>query len=309
MKVTILGGTGFIGRELTRQMSALGWRVTIPSRSPKRNEGLFPPDTPVTFVQWDAVSASELAGIIEGSDALVNLVGESIAARRWTSEQKARILNSRLRAGAAVTQAFRQAQHPPGALIQASAIGFYGPRGDETLDEGSPPSTPGSSFLSDTARAWEASTLEVESMGARRVIARTGVVLDKNGGALDKMMLPFRFFMGGPVGDGKQWLSWIHRKDEAAAIIHLLRNTECSGVYNLTAPHPLTNRDFCKALGQVLHRPCLVPAPAFGLRLALGEMARELLLTGQRVLPIRLAQSGFSFTYEHALDALQAIVT
>ncbi len=305
MHVIILGGTGFIGRELIRQMLALGWSVTVPSRSPQRYAGLFGSSDKADFAPWDAVSGAALAGIIEGADAVVNLVGEGIAARRWTPAQKQRIVDSRLRAGAAVSEALRMARKRPGLLVQASAVGLYGPRGDEFIDEDVAPPAPGVSFLADTARAWEASTLEAEELGLRRVIIRTGMVLDKGGGALEKLVLPFRLFLGGPVGSGKQWMSWIHRKDEAAAVIHLMREEDCSGAYNLTAPNPVTNLEFCRALGRALRRPCLLPAPAVAVRLALGEMARELILGGQRVLPKRLQQSGFSFQYEQVDHALR----
>lgn len=308
MHVIILGGTGFIGRELIRQMLALGWRVTVPSRSPQRHAGLFDSTPKVDFAPWDARSGSTLAGIIEGADAVVNLVGESIAARRWTPAQKQRIVDSRLRAGAAVLEALRMADKRPGLLVQASAVGLYGPRGDEYIDEDAAPPAPGVSFLADTARAWEASTLEAEQLGLRRVIIRTGMVLDKGGGALEKLVLPFRLFLGGPVGSGKQWMSWIHRKDEAAAVIHLMRGEDCSGAYNLTAPNPVTNLEFCRALGRALRRPCLLPAPAAAVRLALGEMARELVLRGQRVVPKRLQQGGFIFQYEHIDNALKESV-
>ncbi len=305
MQVIILGGTGFIGRELIHQMLALGWSVTVPSRSPERYAGLFGSKDPVRFAPWDAVSGIALADILEGSDAVVNLAGESIAARRWTAAQKERILDSRLRAGAAIREALGTMARKPSLLVQASAIGFYGSRGDEILDENSAPPTPSVSFLADTARAWEASTLAAEELGLRRVVIRTGMVLDKGGGALEKLVTPFKFFLGGPVGSGKQWMSWIHRKDEAAAVIHLMRDTDCAGVYNLTAPTPVTNLEFCRALGRVLRRPCLLPAPAAALRLALGEMARELVLTGQRVLPKRLQQSGFRFHYTNIGEALR----
>lgn len=308
MHVIILGGTGFIGRELIRQMLALGWRVTVPSRSPQRYAGLFDSSPKVDFAPWDAVSGAALAAILEGADAVVNLVGEGIAARRWTPAQKQRIVDSRLRAGAAVREALRMTRQRPGLLVQASAVGLYGPRGDEFIDEDSPPPAPGVSFLADTARAWEASTLEAEELGLRRVIIRTGMVLDKGGGALEKLVLPFRLFLGGPVGSGKQWMSWIHRKDEAAAVIHLMRGEDCSGPYNLTAPNPVTNLEFCRALGRALRRPCLLPAPAAVVRLALGEMARELVLSGQRVLPRRLLQSGFSFQYDYIDIALKESV-
>ncbi len=308
MKAVILGGTGFIGQELIRAMECKKWDVVIPSRSPERHKGLFDIRGSVEFVRWDAVNGSSLAPIISGKDAVINLVGENIAAQRWTPEQKTKIRESRLQAGAAVVQAFAEAAQPPKVLLQASAVGYYGGRGDEPLTEEDAPPAPGQSFLADVARDWEASTAEVERRGVRRVVVRTGVVLDAGGGALEKMLLPFKFFVGGPVGGGRQWMSWIHRRDEAKAMLHVIQNESCRGAFNFTAPQAVTNREFARTLGEVLHRPGFVPTPGLPLRLALGEMAEELLLKGQRVLPKKLEASGYEFVFPELRSALREIL-
>lgn len=308
MKAVILGGSGFIGRELTRVLLRKKWQVTIPSRSPQKYSGMFEGYGQVDFAAWDAKDPAALAGIINNSDALVNLVGENIAAGRWTEEQKTRIRQSRVQAGEAVTAAVRQAQKPPEVLLQGSAVGYYGPRGDEEMSEDAQPLPQGQSFLCDVAREWEASTKEVEDMGLRRVLVRTGLVVDVEGGALEKMILPFRFFVGGPVGSGRQWMSWIHRRDEVGAMVHCIEHTECRGAYNFTAPQPLTNKEFCRVLAHELNRPCWLPAPSFALKTLLGEMAEELLLGGQKAPPKRLLESGYKFIFPDLGSALHDIV-
>ena len=308
MRVIVAGGTGFIGSELTRRLVGAGHEVALPSRDPERSVrrlyggGKVPPG--VSFEAWDGQDPARLAAIMENARAVVNLVGENIAARRWSAEQKQRIVESRVNAGKAVVQALGRVTGKPEVLVQASATGYYGDRGDEVLREDAPP---GAGFLAETCKAWEASTQEAEAMGVRRVVIRTSVVLDR-GGALAKMLPPYRFFLGGPMGGGRQWFSWIHRRDEAGAILWLLENTAASGPYNLAAPHPLTNKEFCRVLGKSLGRPCWLPAPGFALKLALGDMARELLLFGQRVVPDRLEREGFSFEYPEAGRALAAIL-
>lgn len=308
MQVLITGGTGFIGAELARQLIGAGHGVLLPCRNPARAQArLFgggeKPAT-VDLASWDGRDAQALAGLMRGAGAVVNLLGENIVARRWSADQMRRIRDSRVVAGRAVVDAFRAADERPGVLVQASATGFYGDRGDEILDEAA---APGKGFLAETCLAWEASTKEVEDLGVRRAVVRTGVVLGR-GGALEKMIAPFRFFLGGPLGSGKQWMSWIHLADEVAAIKWLVERPEAAGVYNLTAPNPLTNKEFCRALGKALRRPCLMPAPGFALKLALGRMAEELLLFGQRVLPARLTSQGFGFAFARADQALQDIL-
>lgn len=308
MKAVILGGSGFIGRELTRTMLRKGWHVVIPSRSPQKYQGMFSSYGDVDFATWDAKTPKDLAEIISGADALVNLVGENIAAGRWSDEQKARIRNSRVDAGKAVIQALEQTNKAPGVLLQGSAVGYYGTRGNEELDENSESLPAGQSFLADTARDWEASTQQAEDMGIRRVVVRTGLVLDAEGGALEKMITPFKFFLGGPVGSGRQWMPWIHRRDEVGAMVHCIEQDSCSGAYNFTSPQPVRNKEFCSELAKALGRPCWLPAPAFALKALLGEMAEELLLGGQKALPQRLLESGYPFIFPDLGQALRDIV-
>ncbi|MGE4299286.1 MAG: TIGR01777 family oxidoreductase [Desulfovibrionaceae bacterium] len=304
MRTVIIGGTGFIGQALARLLHDSGHQVVVPARDPGRCGRMLPHGA--VCVPWEpATPHARWVALTDGADALVNLAGEGIAARRWTPEQKQRILGSRLDAGGAATEAVRLVAHKPRVLIQASAIGYYGDRGDAMLDE---TAAPGTGFLADTAQAWEASTASVEAMGVRRAVIRTGVVLGAGGGALANFLTPFRLFAGGPLGPGTQWMSWIHLHDQCAAIAHLIHAPGASGVFNLTAPEPVTMRGFCKELGAALRRPSWLPAPAFALRLALGEMADELILASQRVVPARLRASGFTFTYPGLAQALRQAV-
>ncbi|MBN8219074.1 MAG: TIGR01777 family oxidoreductase, partial [Spirochaetes bacterium] len=246
--------------------------------------------------------------LVDGAEAVVNLAGESIAGeslgaialRRWTRGVKNRILQSRLDAGRAVTEAISAARVKPRTLLQASAIGYYGSRGDGELTEAS---GPGDGFTAQVCRAWEASTQAVEGLGVRRAVLRTGVVLAPEGGVLPLMALPFRFFAGGPLGDGRQFLPWIHLADEVAAIRHLLESPDASGPYNLSSPQPVSNDVFSRTLGHALHRPSCLRTPALLLRAALGEKS-EIVLASVRVLPRRLLDDGFTFAYPDPQGAL-----
>jgi uncharacterized protein (TIGR01777 family) len=314
MRVVLLGGSGFIGGALTALLLEHGCDVVVTTRSPSRESGVFRKAdgaaATLSHAQWDNASPAGWLEALDGAKACVNLVGENIAAGRWTSERKQRILGSRLNAGRLVCEAVAAVSTKPEVLIQASAIGVYGLQGDELLTEDGPAPAPlKPSFLADVAKTWEASTLPVEQSGVRRVIARTGVVLGRGGGALEKMLPAFRMFAGGPLGDGKQWLSWIHLRDVVRAMLHLIETPSCQGAYNLTAPTPVPMREFSQILGKILHRPSWLSVPAFNLRLALGEMADELLLNGQRVAPQRLLDSGFHFEFPLLEDALRDLLT
>jgi uncharacterized protein (TIGR01777 family) len=301
MRIIITGGTGLIGRALTDDLAQDGHQVIILTRSPGRDIAL--PDG-VCFEGWDARTAEGWGSLAEGVDAIINLAGESIAAGRWTDARKHRILESRVNAGHAVVQAVQAARDKPRVVIQSSAVGYYGPCGDQEIDEDA---SPGNDFLAQTAIKWEASTTAVEDVGVRRAIVRTGVVLSPDGGALPRLMLPFKFFAGGSLGDGRQWFPWIHIADEVAAIRFLIENQEASGAFNLTAPNPFTNADFGQVLGKVLGKPALMPAPAFAMRLAFGEMA-TVLLDGQRAIPRRLLDLGFDFSFPEAESALRDLL-
>lgn len=307
MRVIITGGTGLIGRALVESLVADGHEAIVLSRSPEKTEG-FP--SSVQVVGWDARTTEGWGELVNGVDAIVNLAGESIAGKnplagRWTPERKRRIRESRVQAGQAVVQAIDAAEHKPGVLIQSSAVGYYGPSSNEVITE---QSAAGDDFLASVCQDWEAATAPVESMGVRRVVLRTGVVLSMEGGALPLMMLPFRFVIaGGPMGDGKQWVSWIHLQDEIRAIRFLLENKSAQGVYNLSTPNPLQNADFNRAIGRVMKRPAIMPAPGFALKAVLGEMATTV-LDGQRVAPTRLQEAGFEFEYTDAESALRDLL-
>lgn len=299
--VLITGGTGLIGQALAASLTDDGHEVIVLSRNPTRTSGL--PDG-VRVEHWDAHTAEGWGHLIDDVDAIINLAGENIAAGRWTAKRRRRIIESRLNAGQAVVQAVKLAAHKPRVVIQASGIGYYGSCGNEEMAEGAPA---GKDFLAQLAIDWEASTAQVESWGVRRAIIRTGVVLSSRGGALPKMLLPFRLFVGGRLGSGQQWLPWIHIADEVGAICLLIDNGSASGPFNLTAPNPLTNTDFGRIVGKQLRRPAFMPVPSFVLRFLFGDMA-TLFLYGQRAVPQRLMQLGFTFKFPNIDSALQDIL-
>jgi uncharacterized protein (TIGR01777 family) len=302
-RVIITGGTGFIGRPLSLRLIHEGFDVVCLTRnaSAAKNRGR----DRIKFVEWDGESAAGWSDYAEGAAAIINLAGESIGSGRWTEEKKRRILQSRMNAGKAVVEAIRSVNRKPEVLIQASAIGIYGNRGNEILDESS---GPGERFLADVARKWEESTRDIEALGVRRVVIRSGIVLGSSGGALSRLLLPYRFFVGGPLGSKKQWMSWIHIEDEIGSILFLIRRQALHGVFNLTAPQPLQNKTFNRILGKILNRPSWLPVPSFLLKLFLGKMAEETILTSQRVLPTRLEETGFKFVFPELTEALADIL-
>ncbi len=302
MRVLITGGTGLIGRRLTEDLLQDGHEVVVLSRRPEAHQATMPAD--VRLVRWDGRTPEGWGALVNEVDAVVNLAGENIAAGRWTAARKQRIRESRVNAGRALVAALEAAHTRPRVLVQASAVGYYGPRGDEVLTEEAPP---GEDFLARVAVEWEASTAPVEKMGVRRVIIRTGVVLTPEGGALRRMLLPFKLGLGGPMGNGRQWFPWIHIADEVGAIRFLIENEHTSGPYNLTAPNPVRNVAFARALGRVLRRPAILPVPAFTLRLLFGEMA-TVVLDGQRALPKRLLEAGYTFRFVEVESALRDLL-
>lgn len=302
MRVIIAGGTGLIGRALARDLAADGHELIVLSRRPERPVAGLPAG--LRLVGWDARSAAGWGDWVEGAGAVVNLAGESIGEGRWSAARKARIRESRVRAGQAVAEAIAAATAKPGVLVQASAVGYYGTTGEAWLDEDAPA---GEGFLASVCRDWEASTAGVEALGVRRVITRTGIVLSPEGGALPRMLLPFRLFAGGPIGTGRQRMPWIHLDDVVGAIRFLIATPEARGAINLSAPEPSTNAEFGRVLGRVLGRPAWLPAPAFALKLALGEQA-EIVLEGQRTSAAKLLGLGYRFRYEQLEPALRAIL-
>lgn len=292
-RILIAGGTGLLGRALARRLTESGREVVLLSRSAsgKAAEGELPPGCRLAV--WDGRTAQGWGELASGAEAIVNLAGESIAGGRWSRERKARILDSRLQSTGALVAAIAQAKRPPRVLLQGSAVGYYGDRADELLPE---EAVAGGGFLGETARAWEAASAPAESFGVRRVLARTGVVLAREGGAFPKMALPFRLGAGAVLGSGEQWMPWIHLVDEIAALEFLIGNEAAHGAVNLAAPAPVTQAEFSRALARTLHRPLLARAPAWTLRAVLGEMA-DLVLASQRVVPQRLLELGFRFRY------------
>jgi uncharacterized protein (TIGR01777 family) len=292
-----------IGRALANSLAKDNHEVIVLSRNPNKTGGL---EKGVRVEQWDARSAQGWGALADGAGAIVNLAGESIAGEgfppsRWTPERKKRILESRLNAGKAVVEAIKAASNKPSVLIQSSAVGYYGTHGDEDITEDRPA---GSDFLADTCKQWEACTAEVETMGVRRVVIRSGLVLSSKGGVLPMMALPFRLFVGGPIGGGKQQIPWIHLHDEIRAIRYLIDTPNASGAFNLSAPAPLSNAGFSKALGRALGRPSFFPTPGFAFRIAFGELSM-LLLEGQRAVPKHLQDIGFQFHHPEAEGALR----
>lgn len=299
MKIVVTGATGFVGRPLVRALLARGHEVIAWTRDPARARIHLPALCAVE--SWDAHGATDPAKL-GGVDAVLHLAGESVAGSRWTKERKHEILASRVDSSRSLVDAM-QALPPAGrprALIAASAIGYYGDRGDELLNESSPA---GEGFLADVCRAWEDEVGRAATLGVRTVSIRVGVVLGRDGGALQAMLPPFRLGGGGRVGSGRQWMSWIHLDDLVALFVHALENEQLAGIVNGTAPDPVTNARFTSELGRALSRPTIVPVPAFALRLLLGEMS-QILLASQRVAPERARASGFTFRWPELAPAL-----
>ncbi|HSV96302.1 MAG TPA: TIGR01777 family oxidoreductase [Spirochaetota bacterium] len=296
-RVVITGGTGFIGTALSTELNAAGYELVVLSRGEGTDGG------GIRRVRWDARSPRGWTHEVDGAFAVVNLAGDNIGSGRWTAGKKRAIRESRMEAGMAVAAAVSAAKAKPKVVLQASAIGWYGDRGDERLAEYS---ARGDGFLPSIAREWEDSTAEVEDYGVRRVVVRTGVVLGR-GGMLGRAALPFRLFAGGIPGGGRPWFSWIHLRDAARAIRFLMERKDARGAYNLTSPVPVRAAEFYRQLGRTLHRPVWMPLPALALRIAFGEMARELVLSGQRVLPERLLEAGFEFQFPDLEQALEEI--
>ncbi len=289
MRVLVTGGTGFVGAALCRALHGAGHRVTVVSREPE--------EAGDNAIGWD-----DLGAAANEAEALVNLAGEPIAARRWSGTQKARIITSRVESTRTLVAAVAGATTRPRVLVSASAVGYYGPRGDDPVDETTPP---GTGFLAKTCQAWETEAAAAEALGLRVAYLRLGIVLAPDGGALARMLPPFRAFVGGPLGGGSQWMSWIHRDDVTGLVVAALENESYRGPVNATAPEPVTNRDFVRALGRAIARPAVFPTPAVVLRLALGEMA-DMLLTGQRVLPRVAEAHGYQWRYPKLGAALRA---
>jgi uncharacterized protein (TIGR01777 family) len=297
MKIVIAGGTGFLGRPLTDALLHDGHSVVLLTRATASADAL------ARRVVWRPDgSVGEWASELEGAGALINLAGESIAGRRWSAAHKQRILESRLLATKSLCEAIRRATTPPAVLVSGSAVGYYGPLGDQVATEDT---SPGRDFLASVCVKWETEAMQASTTRTRVVCIRTGIVLERDGGALPQMLPPFWFGAGGPVGSGRQFWPWIHRRDWVDLVRFAIANGAVVGPLNASAPQPVTNREFAKALGRAMHRPAFMPAPGFALKLLLGEMADALLLSGQRAVPAKAQRLGFKFRYE-ALDAALA---
>lgn len=293
MNILITGGSGFIGKSLTKELLAAGHNIIITTR--RQTDSV----DKLTWNPPDLIPKDRLSNI----DAIINLAGESIASGRWTKARKERILSSRIDATRALVESIKNAGPRPKVLISSSAIGYYGAHGDELLNEDSPPA---SDFLASVCVKWEAEALKAKELGLRVVLIRTGGVLESDGGALPPMTIPFKFFLGGPVGSGKQWFSWIHMDDEVGIIKYALEHESVSGPVNATAPNPVTNKELSSAIGRALSRPSWLAVPGFAIKLALGELG-GLVLTGQRVLPEKVLEAGYKFKYTDIDLALKTI--
>jgi uncharacterized protein (TIGR01777 family) len=302
MNVVIAGGSGFLGRKVVDRLLQACHSVTILTRTPEITRKYFPA-VQVRF--WDTKDKNDLTDVLAVTDAVINLAGESIAAKRWTQRQKERILSSRLESTQAIIDAIKTVKQKPSVLLNASAVGYYGnvPEGDVTEEN-----PKGIGFLADVCAQVEATASRAQDSGVRVVLLRTGVVLDRYGGALQKILLPFQFFIGGPIGSGKQWFPWIHLQDEISAIIFAMENERIIGPVNLAAPHSIRMKEFCRMLGKIICRPSWITVPAFALNLALGEMAEPLLLHGQKMIPQKLMDAGFKFQFSNLEDALKDLL-
>jgi uncharacterized protein (TIGR01777 family) len=301
MKILVAGSSGLVGTALSRALATAGHTVCRLVRPQSAaGEGV----KEGFAVAWNPATG-ELGGAGVGADAVVNLTGASIADGRWSTQRKALLRSSRIDTTRALVGGLAKMNARPSVLVSASAIGYYGNRGDETLTE---ESKPGSDFLAGLAQEWEAEALKAEALGIRVVLARFGIILAREGGALPKMMPPFKFGVGGKLGSGQQWMSWVALEDVVGILRFTIENASLRGAVNIVSPQPVQNAEFTKVLAKAMHRPALFPAPAFALRIALGEMADALLLSSQRVLPRAVEKTGHQFLHSDLSTALKNLV-
>lgn len=296
MKILITGASGLIGTALQRSFQEKGWEMLLASRSEAKDDG---------HIQWSADTgfADDDLPRLEGFDAFIHLAGESISAPlRWSDEKKKAIRDSRVFGTRTMIETFARLEAKPKVFISGSAIGFYGDRGDDVMTEASPA---GDTFLAEVCKEWEAESRRAEDMGIRTVLPRTGIVLSKDGGALATMLTPFKLGVGGVIGSGKQWMSWISLDDVIGIINFVLENNNIRGAINVVAPNPVTNEEFTKTLGSVLYRPTFLPLPEFAVNLIFGEMGDALLIDSTRVLPKRSIDAGYEFRFTDLKPALE----
>ena len=301
MRIAVTGASGLVGRALCKNLAQDQCTVVALARAPAKVQGLQTAEV----VPWEALSGPPPIEALEGVEAVVHLAGEPVAAGRWNKQRKKDILESRVEGTRHLVETLLSCQNGPKVLLSGSAIGYYGPRSDDSVDE---TSDPNSDFLGQTCQLWESEAERAAAAGIRVVLLRTGLVLAREGGALPRMLAPFQMFVGGPLGEGKQWMSWIHIADEVGAIRHILQENQIQGPINLVAPSPVTNEEFSRELARVLRRPALFRVPGFVLRLVFGEMAECLLLQGQRVLPKNLEKAGYTFRFPDLGEALENLI-
>ena len=306
MKVAVIGATGFVGSRLVERLTAEGHQVMVFTRNALKAEQVFPKSAypNLEIIAYDPIDSGAWQDSIAGCDGVVNLAGEAIAETRWTPERKQSLMNSRKITTQKLVEAIANANPKPSVLVNASAIGFYGTSETATFDE---TSSPGNDFLAEVCQTWEAEASKVKESGVRLVILRLGIVLGM-GGALGKMLTPFKLFAGGPIGSGNQWFSWIHREDLVSLILRALTRPQMEGVFNATAPKPVRMAEMATALGQVLSRPSWLPVPSFALEAMLGDGAK-VVLEGQEVLPKKTLADGFEYQYPIIKPALEEILS
>jgi len=296
MKILITGAGGLIGTALQKSFGEVGYEMLLASRSEPKDD---------KYIQWSVEDGFAEPARLEGLDAVVHLAGENVSGLRWTDEKKKAIRDSRVLGTRNVVDAISKLKARPKMFVAASAIGFYGERGDEEVSESS---AAGDNFLAEVAKEWEGEARRAEDAGIRTVLLRTGIVLSKDGGALAAMLLPFKLGVGGVVGSGKQWMSWISLDDHIGVINFVIENENIRGAVNSVAPNPVTNHDFTKTLGDVLYRPTFLPLPEFAVSMVFGEMGDALLLASTKVLPKRLEDAGFEFKYPDLRSAIEHAV-
>jgi len=302
MKVVVAGGSGFIGSALIPRLHADGHDVILLTRNPDAARPRI--GVRAKLEKWNGVNGGLWEAHLDGADAVINFAGEPLDVRRWSPRQKERIISSRVNATLAIVNAMKKAKRRPSVLVNASGVGYYGSVESRSVSEEAPK---GNDFLSVVTHQWETAARGAESIGVRTVMLRTAVVLGDNGGALKKLLMQFKLFVGGPLGSGRQWFPWVHRDDLLGAILFAMTNPALVGSVNVVAPESVTMKEFCVALGKALHRPSWAPVPAFLLRLLLGEMS-DMVLTGQRAVPKVLERYGFTFKYPQLSSALADIL-
>lgn len=301
-RIIITGATGLIGRKLSRKLFEAGHQIIVFSRNASSAKNILKQD--FVYVDWDYRKNDKWIESIASADAIVHLAGINLFAKRWNKSFKEEILVSRKETTKALVDAVKMNKAKPEVFVSASGVGYYGDCSDKLLDENSPA---GNDFLAEVCKAWEAEAAEVEKVGVRRVSVRTGIVLSKEDGALKKMLLPFKLFVGGPLGNGKQWFPWIHIDDIVGIYYHTIENQNLSGAVNAASPNICTMKEFAKTLGKVLHRPSLFSVPEFALKIAIGE-AGEVVLMSQRVKVDKLLGYGFKFKFENLEEALRNLL-